>query len=424
MDGSLGDFLRILADIFAREPPVMARPNNQAQAQARFASQPQPPPRPPLPSVQQPPSIGPPGLVSGPPPPPPKSSNYIDGPRQEGISRSDSQRFSRYDGPPSLPAPAATAGTPIFGSPPPQAPYQPQGRSVSRQSYHGPQEHPPSAVYQPQRQSIAGPPTIFHAQQLVPQQGARPPQHLQGTNLQSYPLSTSQQAPQQTVFQHHSQQQAPYLPQPPPPSSAPIAEPRQPNLMDESPFDVSLPVSSANIPTPTIPPNPEKQHILQTLQTTLLSSLHNQITQSSSAIAPLQAQNIALQAAHHTLQQELAQLQAQHSQLQQNITSLNSTIAAADRTIDNARNASSPSKVPNIDDLIIPPTVVARQLYDNVAEQRGYEAAIYALTEGFVRGRMSYDIWVRKARECAREEFRRKWLVRRVGRGMGLEMEN
>lgn len=65
--------------------------------------------------------------------------------------------------------------------------------------------------------------------------------------------------------------------------------------------------------------------------------------------------------------------------------------------------------------------MVARQLYDAVAEQRGYEAAIFALNEAFVRGRIGAEIWGRKVRECAREEMRRKWLVRKIGEGLGLE---
>ena len=78
--------------------------------------------------------------------------------------------------------------------------------------------------------------------------------------------------------------------------------------------------------------------------------------------------------------------------------------------------------VPSIDECVIPPTLVARQLYDAVAEQRGYEAAIYALTDGFVRGRMESKVWERKTRECAREEFKRKWLVkRRLAWGLGLD---
>lgn len=66
--------------------------------------------------------------------------------------------------------------------------------------------------------------------------------------------------------------------------------------------------------------------------------------------------------------------------------------------------------------------MVARQLYDAVAEQRGYEAAILALTEGFVRGRIGSKVWERKTRECAREEFRRKWMVnKRLAWGLGLD---
>ena len=192
--------------------------------------------------------------------------------------------------------------------------------------------------------------------------------------------------------------------------------------MDESPFEVRLAGPSANLPTPAIPPNPEKQHILHSLQTTLLANLHNQISQSTSAIAPLQSQYVALQSAQNTLQQELNQLQLLQSQLQQNIESLTATISTADRTITTARNEFSSNKIPSVDELVIPPTVVARQLYDSVAEQRGYEAAIYALTEGLVRGRIGGELWARKSRECAREEFRRKWLVKKIGRGMGLDI--
>lgn len=193
--------------------------------------------------------------------------------------------------------------------------------------------------------------------------------------------------------------------------------------MDDSPFDIALPTANANLPTPAIPPNPEKQHVLQTLSSTLLITLQNQITQSSAALGPLQSQHAALQAAERTLQSELAQLKTLQRQLSQNVSSLDSTIKAADRTISSSQSSSSADKIPSVDEMIIPPTVVARQLYDAVAEQRGYEAAIYALTEGFVRGRIGSDLWARKMRECAREDFRRKYLIkRRLGEGMGLDM--
>ena len=189
--------------------------------------------------------------------------------------------------------------------------------------------------------------------------------------------------------------------------------------MDDSPFDISLSQPS-NLPTPVIPPNPEKQHILSSLQSTLLERLSQSIDQQQSALTPLQSQATALQSANQALQSELANLQHLQSQLKSNIEALDTTIKSADATIESSKRQAG-GQVGAVDDLIIPPTVVARQLYDCVAEQRGFEGAIYALTEGFVRGRIGGEVWARKTRECAREEFRRKWLVKKIGKGMGLD---
>ena len=74
--------------------------------------------------------------------------------------------------------------------------------------------------------------------------------------------------------------------------------------------------------------------------------------------------------------------------------------------------------------MLTAPTVVGKQLYDVVCEERGIEAAIFALQEGLVRGRVGTDVWARKTRELAREGFRRRWLGEKVGRGMGLEVRS
>ena len=71
--------------------------------------------------------------------------------------------------------------------------------------------------------------------------------------------------------------------------------------------------------------------------------------------------------------------------------------------------------------MLIPPNIVSQQLYTAVSEERGIEAAMRGLQEGFVQGRVGGEVWGRRMRELAREGFRRKWLVRRVGRGWGLE---
>ena len=72
--------------------------------------------------------------------------------------------------------------------------------------------------------------------------------------------------------------------------------------------------------------------------------------------------------------------------------------------------------------MVTAPTVVGRQLYDVVCEERGVEAAIWALQEGFVRGRIGSDVWSKQTRSLAREGFRKRYLARKVGKGMGLDM--
>ena len=71
--------------------------------------------------------------------------------------------------------------------------------------------------------------------------------------------------------------------------------------------------------------------------------------------------------------------------------------------------------------MLITPHVVSTQLYNVVAEERGLEAAILALQEAFTRGRVGSEVWSKKTRELSREEFKKRWVGRKIGRGMGLE---
>ena len=77
--------------------------------------------------------------------------------------------------------------------------------------------------------------------------------------------------------------------------------------------------------------------------------------------------------------------------------------------------------MPHVDEMLVPPTVVARQLYDVACEERGIEAAILALQDGFVHGRVASDVWSRRTRDLAREGFKRRWMGRKVARGLGLD---
>lgn len=135
-----------------------------------------------------------------------------------------------------------------------------------------------------------------------------------------------------------------------------------------------------------------------------------------------------------TLQGEIAALNSFHTTLQTNTSTLQQSIHRADATIADAqaRSASAtpsaptnpsetPSGLPPIDDVLVAPTVVGKQLYDLVAEEQGLQHALYALQAALVRGVIGVDLWSRHTRGLAREAFLKRALIQKIGRGMGLE---
>lgn len=79
------------------------------------------------------------------------------------------------------------------------------------------------------------------------------------------------------------------------------------------------------------------------------------------------------------------------------------------------------SGLPPIDEVLVAPTVVGKQLYDLVAEEQGLQHALYALQSALVRGVIGVDSWSRHTRGLAREAFLKRALIRKIGHGMGLE---
>ncbi|KAJ4305929.1 Suppressor protein stp22 of temperature-sensitive alpha-factor receptor and arginine permease [Kalmusia sp. IMI 367209] len=111
---------------------------------------------------------------------------------------------------------------------------------------------------------------------------------------------------------------------------------------------------------------------------------------------PLHAQQSALQNAHARLQSELDQLQQLDAALASNEQILRDAMREADRVMDDARRR----KVPDVDDVLVAPTVVGGQLYGVAAEERGIAEALFVL---------------------AREQFLKKALGKKIARGIGLD---
>ena len=143
-----------------------------------------------------------------------------------------------------------------------------------------------------------------------------------------------------------------------------------------------------------------------------------------------------------TLQGEILTLENLNSTLESNTSILQESLHRADTVIADAQvRISSPVPLPTttaepsssvapdgwrggpppIDEVLVAPTVVGKQLYDLVAEESGIEQAIYALQSALVKGVIGVDTWSRHTRSLAREAFLKRALVRKVGKGMGLE---
>lgn len=145
------------------------------------------------------------------------------------------------------------------------------------------------------------------------------------------------------------------------------------------------------------------------------------MSQNSASLPLLRSQNEALNNSLHTLESELAQLQVIESTLTGNVSILQNSLQDADKCISSAHARAQRGEIPKIDDMLTAPTVVGKQLYDVVCDERGIEAATWALQAALTRGRITMDVWAKKTRELSREGFKRKVLSRKIGKGMGLE---
>ncbi|KAK4119229.1 UEV-domain-containing protein [Parathielavia appendiculata] len=407
------DFLTILQGVFAKEPPVVARqgpppptqqtptpppvpplppdlaPTPASRMKSASPQEARPPPPPPKPGTQivphQQPSSAPVQHV-GPaaPPPPPKISGPPNHSVQESANIPQEQPAragpSRYDAAPPLP-PQASHPSPSSS---PSGPLSPPAQNLGSQ--HPPQYHGP-------------PPAGFRS---GPQQPPFPP-----TDPRRIATSTQ---PQTYNASHPTWQQ-------PPPPMQPQSTPKPPpppDLMDD---DLTLAIPSpSTVAPPPIPPNPEKDHLLHQLAQTLHAFRQKTRSQNTASLQGLQAQRAAMLHAMTTLQMEAAQLTQLTNLLTSNTSILQDSLRKADKVIQDS--ASHPK--PDIDELLVAPTVVGNQLYELVAEERALADAIFMLGRAVERGRIAPQTFAKMTRGLAREWYLKKALVKKIGRGMGL----
>ncbi|PMD66167.1 UEV-domain-containing protein [Hyaloscypha bicolor E] len=444
------DFLAILRDIFGREPPVISRQQQNAPRPqpavipppvpplppgvgvARTSSpipshterpQSQPPPPPPKP-INNPHTYSPsgPSRDSGPPLPPlPPQQGYDSGryglpaqqqpnephyapQRSSTLPYENSQRSSslRYETAPPLPPQPQGQPTlqeasysPVSPITPPLDPFR---RPSHAQTFPLPQSQP-NPQPQPQPKSILKPQT-FNTHQ----------------NQQPMPPSYTRQQPYQGQLPNPQWQQQ-YQPQFTPQQQQPQQKPPPPPDLLDAPLVLSIPShASTNLPAPPIPPNPEKDMLLHNLSRSLYSQRQHTRNQTSSSLPGLAAQHEAMLSALNTMQSEISSLEALNSLLTTNTNILHTALHDADAMIESSQHRTAP----NVDELLVAPTVVANQLYELVSEERSLGDTLFVLGRAVERGRIEASVFAKMTRSLAREWYLKKALAKKIGRGMGL----
>ena len=165
------------------------------------------------------------------------------------------------------------------------------------------------------------------------------------------------------------------------------------NLLDTPLSLESAFLSPVEQPTsaPPIPPNPEKNALLRTLSQVLVAQTTQAIETNAAAIPPLLAQRAALQTTYAALQAELAQLQGLDEVLAANEQILHEAMHEADRVMGDARQR----QPPDVDEVLVAPTVVGGQLWTLCAEEAALREALFVLGRAVGKGRVGADVFVK-----------------------------
>ncbi|KAL9580296.1 MAG: hypothetical protein Q9212_004581 [Teloschistes hypoglaucus] len=420
---NLAALLSVLQEVFSREPPVISRQEQLERPQpmpSQSASI--PPPIPPLP-----PELGRPESTSGrpisatqahrPPPRPPKASDAHIQPSLPQVSEAPPVPPH-----PRLPQPDLARGREPTVNLPEQYASQSQrvnnfrselGQSpdnrcqqLTAQTFNQQSTSPVSPLTPTVNQSFPDH-TLQHQSYNQPLQGQPPPRPFRthGTQQNAWQSHAPQLIPQPVSYQQYLHQQPP--------------KPKPQEDLLTSPFENPLPAPAADSAPPPIPPNPHKDALLQALSQTLTGQVQSAHASNMSAIPPLRAQQAALNEALNKINQEISQLSDLEAMLDSNEKILRQSMRDADQVLEDAKRRD----VPAVEEVLVAPTVVAGQLYENVIEERVLEETRAVVGRALDKGRIAGDVWAKQTRSLAREEFLKKALIKKIARGMGLVEE-
>ena len=156
--------------------------------------------------------------------------------------------------------------------------------------------------------------------------------------------------------------------------------------------------------------------LLHNLGKALFSQRQHTRVQTNSSLPGLEAQRNAMLTALGNMQAEMQALESLNGLLASNTSILHTALHDADAMIESSQHRTAP----NIDEILVAPTVVGNQLYELVSEERSLGDALFVLGRAVERGRITPAIFAKMTRSLAREWYLKKALAKKIGRGMGL----
>jgi len=156
--------------------------------------------------------------------------------------------------------------------------------------------------------------------------------------------------------------------------------------------------------------------LLHNLGKALSSQRQHTRAQTNSSLPGLEAQRNAMFTALGNMQAEMQALESLNSLLASNTSILHTALHDADAMIESSQHRTAP----NIDEILVAPTVVGNQLYELVSEERSLGDALFVLGRAVERGRITPAVFAKMTRSLAREWYLKKALAKKIGRGMGL----
>ncbi|RKF58873.1 putative escrt-i component [Erysiphe neolycopersici] len=414
---NLIDFVEILRDVFAKEPPVISRPQSSThRGTSSLSSDIQRP----VSQVSQQEN----NLLPPPPPPPPPPKPEKDN-RQS--LRSGAQKWE--NGPPLPPLPPSLG--PSLGNPHAEIAHSNHQTHLSQglnnfvqqktngDLYKSPpsvleQSHPRDFYLSRESQRSPGPRySSLKPIDLIYQ--VYPKAQLTSNKIVS-PLQQDVhiQYPKQQIYSHQKLQLQPSQVSK---SQSPCLKPETPPDLLSAPLALTAPLPSNTDPhAPPIPSNPEKDLLLQKIGHELYYRRQKIREEIDSTIPGLQAQRDDMLASLAKMETEIYALNSLDNLITTNTSILHTSLKQADTVILSSQHR----RLPSVDELLVAPNVVANQLYDLVSEERSLGDALFVLARAVEKGRISPVVFVKMTRSLSREWYLKKALVRKIGLGMGL----